>query len=106
MEIYLIRHGECFDSSLDYFSSEKQTMDPPLTPKGMEQAHKLANRIKSINFDKIYSSDLCRAIETAEIIKTYIKTDIIITKNFREINMGEIFTKSWEEFPEIYSQWL
>ena len=53
MEIYLIRHGECFDSTPEYFSSDKHTMDPPLTSKGREQAHKLANSIKDIIFDKI-----------------------------------------------------
>ena len=105
MQIYLIRHGECFNSAPEHFSSIKQTMDPPLTAKGIEQAQKLADRIKSICFDKIYTSDLCRAMDTANIINRN-NAEIIVTKNFREIDMGEVYTKSWDEFPEIYSKWL
>ena len=106
MEIYLIRHGECFNSASKYFSKEKQTMDPPLTSKGIEQAHKLADRIKEVNFDRIYSSDLSRAIETSNIINDCIDSEITITGNFREIDMGELFHKSWDEFPKIHSKWL
>ena len=106
MEIYLIRHGECFKPALEYFSPDKNAMDPPLTSKGTEQAHSLANRISNIYFDKIYSSDLRRAAETAEIINRKINTEVIITRNFREIDMGDLIQKSWQEFPEIYSEWL
>lgn len=34
MEIYLIRHGNCYKSTKEYYNNEKRTMDPPLTPKG------------------------------------------------------------------------
>jgi len=106
MEIYLIRHGECHDSTQDYFSLEKDTMDPPLNPKGIEQANKLAERLKHIHFDRIYTSDLARALLTSKIINNSIKSEIIISENFREIDMGEIFLKSWNSYPEIYSKWL
>ena len=106
MEIYLIRHGECCNSADEYFSTEKQTMDPHLTSKGIEQAKKLAERIKNIHFDIIYTSDLIRAEQTASIINSNLNSNIIITKNFREIDMGELFLKEWNIFPEIHSKWL
>jgi len=81
-------------------------MDPPLTPNGIKQANKLADRLKYIEFDRIYTSDLTRAVETSHIINKYPDANIVITKNFREIDMGEIFLKQWNEFPEIYSKWL
>ncbi|MCL2775556.1 MAG: histidine phosphatase family protein [Oscillospiraceae bacterium] len=106
MEIYLIRHGESFQTSSEYFCEEKQTMNPPLTQKGIEQAHKLADRLKDIKFDKIYASDLDRAVQTADILKSYVNSDIFINKQFREIDMGEIYKKSWNDFPELYSKWI
>jgi broad specificity phosphatase PhoE len=105
MEIYLIRHGECFNSSQEHYSSEKQTMDPPLTPIGVEQAKKLGHKIKDKKFDRIYSSDLIRAIETSRIINESIRSETIITKNFREIDMGSLLFKTWNDYPEIYNKW-
>lgn len=106
MEIYLIRHGNCFDSTVEHFCEEKKTMNPKLTPKGIEQAYKLAERIKDISFDKIYCSDLDRAIQTAEIMQTKISADIVLTKSFHEIDMGDIYKKSWKEYPDIYAKWV
>jgi len=104
MEIYLIRHGESMQSSLEYFCEEKQTMNPPLTSKGVEQAHKLADRLKDVEFDKIYTSDLERAVQTANIINNSVHANIDIYKQFRAIDMGEIHKKSWDDFAEIYSK--
>ncbi|HWT27377.1 MAG TPA: hypothetical protein VN131_05510 [Mobilitalea sp.] len=39
MEIYLIRHGERQDYSLEYYNEEKEIMDSPLTEKGMESTY-------------------------------------------------------------------
>ena len=105
MEIYLIRHGEAFPASSEYFCEEKQTMNPPLTPKGIEQARKLSSRLKEVKFDKIYVSDLDRAMQTANILTSVINAEIVISEQFREIDMGEIFKKSWSAFPELYAKW-
>jgi len=105
MEIYLIRHGESMQSS-EYFCEAKQTINPPLTQKGIEQAHKLADRLKCVAFDRIYTSDLDRAIQTANILNASVNSDVIISKHFREIDMGEIHKKSWDDFPELYSEWI
>lgn len=86
MEIYLIRHGECFPSSPEYFCEEKQTMNPPLTSRGIEQARKLAGRLKNVEIDNIYSSDLVRAIDTANILRDSVHANVIINKAFREID--------------------
>ena len=108
MEIYLIRHGDCFKDTVDYYCRDKQTMNPPLTSKGIDQAHRLADRLKNIPFDKIYCSDLDRAKQTAEIIQTKLNTEIIISVNFREIDFGDIHkeNKTWMDFPEIYRKWI
>ncbi len=43
-------------------------IDTELTPKGIKQTKKAAEELKDIKFDTLYSSDLKRAIKTAEII--------------------------------------
>jgi len=106
MQIYLIRHGESYNPKPEFISKEKNIMDPPLTSNGIKQAYKMVEKLKYIEFDIIYTSDLIRAVETTHILNKSKRSKIIITKNFREINMGEIFLKSWNEFPEIYSKWL
>ena len=106
MEIYLIRHGQCYDSRMDYYNEDKKTMDPPLTDHGIQQAKALSARLANLPFDKIYCSDLARAIQTAEILTSKIKADLIKTEAFREINMGLLYKKSWSEYPDIYDKWI
>ena len=106
MEIYLIRHGESEVSLPVYYNEAKRAMDPPLTEKGILQAGKLADRLGTTPFDVIYSSDLDRAVKTAEILNDKIHADFVISPAFREIDMGAIFTRPWSEFPELHAQWI
>jgi len=105
MEIYLIRHGECDNSSMEYFDEEKQMMNGSLTKKGILQAELLAQRCAEIGFERVYSSDLARAIQTAEKILSLAPCEHTIHPAFREINMGDINKKSWACFPELHARW-
>lgn len=105
MELYLIRHGECYGSDRIYYDEDKRTMDPPLTNRGIQQAKELGQRIAEMAMDRIYCSDLKRAIKTAEIINEYQKKELVITKALREIDYGELYKKSWNDYPEVFSQW-
>lgn len=106
MDIYLIRHGECFAPSFEFYDAEKKAMDPPLTEKGIVQAEQLAARCKTIGFDMVFSSDLTRAMQTAEKMISAAPCVSVATKNFREIDMGDIHAKSWSAFPELHARWL
>jgi len=105
MEVYLIRHGESMQPSLEYFCEKTQATNPPLTQNGIKQAHKLAQRLKHVAFDRIYASDLDRAMQTANILADPVDAGIEICKQFREIHMGELEKKSWDKFPALYSKW-
>jgi broad specificity phosphatase PhoE len=59
--IYLVRHGE-------YDWDNQPSPLKGLTPRGVQQARLTAQRLRSVPATAIYSSDLMRAIETAEII--------------------------------------
>lgn len=105
MQLYLFRHEDCAAPSIRHYDSEKRTMNPPLTALGIEQARKLSQRCRDLKFDVILTSDLCRAQQTAEILNESCQSTVIPNKAFREIDMGDIHTKSWEAFPDIYARW-
>lgn len=65
MEIYIIRHGE---TDWNVEGKIQGQTNSNLTEKGIEQAHRTAEKLKNINFSALYSSDLNRAMKTAEIL--------------------------------------
>ncbi len=80
MNIYFVRHGQTeFNASNTY-----QPLDSKLSEKGIEQAQFVANRFKDIEIDVVFSSDLNRAVQTAEIINTHVKKEHIQLENLRE----------------------
>lgn len=84
-KIYLARHGE---SQWNVLNKVQGQTDIPLTDKGISQAKLLGKRLVGENIEKIYSSDLSRAYETAQIIGKIINVEVETMKEFREINFG------------------
>lgn len=105
MDIYLIRHGECCENKETYYDTMMRTMNPPLTGRGIQQAQFLAKRLADMPFDLLYASDLRRAVETMEIVNGQLQAKVVVTESFREIDMGEVLTKSWDAFPELHRRW-
>ena len=65
--IYLVRHGEAGDDRLEEVNySPKNEYDKPLTKLGINQAQKLSKVFKRVEFDRSFTSDYLRAIETFE----------------------------------------
>jgi broad specificity phosphatase PhoE len=87
MRLTIVRHGEVMEE-----------VDPNLTELGKRQVTELAKKLKKEKIDKIYSSDLKRTIETAEIIGKERKQNIEFTKILREVQdeIIEIPKKDWE----------
>ena len=83
--LYLVRHGETDWNARKLIQGHK---DIPLNEKGRVQAKKLADELKGIDFDKIYSSDLKRASQTAEIIAQERNLKVITSSNLRERDFG------------------
>jgi len=81
----LIRHG------VTDWNNEHRTQgqtDVPLNDEGRRQAELLAKRMKNEDWDLIYSSDLSRALETAEIIGRENNIEVKIDLRLREVNCG------------------
>ena len=62
--------------------------DPPLNDAGLEQARALAEQLRSMPFDAVFSSDLRRAHETAEIVAAPHEVPVIADRGLREIDIG------------------
>jgi broad specificity phosphatase PhoE len=62
--------------------------DPPLNDLGRRQATGLAGRLAHVEIDALYSSDLRRAYETAEIIGAAKGLEITAEPDLREIDVG------------------
>lgn len=66
--IYIIRHGRTEMNSRKALQGKS---DSPLDGEGIRQAAEAAERLSGITFDRVYSSPLRRAVQTAEIIAPY-----------------------------------
>ncbi len=62
--------------------------DPPLGAPGLEQAHRLAERLRDVPFDAAYSSDLKRCLMTAEVIADALGVGVRPDERLREIDTG------------------
>lgn len=86
--VYFTRHGK---TMLNTMERAQGWSDAPLTPAGIEVAEAVGKGIgDSINFDKVYSSDSGRAIETAELIVKNAgqKVPVEKDKRLKEFNFG------------------
>lgn len=84
--ITLVRHGES-----DWNEShlvQGQNNDARLTARGQEQAQLVAESLRSLGFDYLFTSDLDRAEETASIIGTTLGLTPEIDTLLRERSFG------------------
>ena len=87
MKIYLARHGESVGNSQKLIFG---VSDYPLTEKGIMQAERLRDKLKSIDFSECYTSELSRAYVTAEICLKNRKKNITKLTGLNEQNLGAL----------------
>ena len=104
--IFLARHGESDWNVEKRFQGHS---DRPLTERGREQAHALADLVGSEKIDAVYTSPLSRARETAEIVAARAGLKAVALPELREVDTG-----SWSglsradveaRFPEGFARW-
>ena len=104
--IYIVRHGQ---TEWNLLGKTQGHGNSDLTPKGIEQAELLADSMTKYPIDYIYSSDLGRAYQTAEIIGNKLNIEVEKTEALREMNFGTwegiIIKDIIEEDPELYKMW-
>lgn len=90
-KIYLLRHGQ---SEWNLLGKVQGQSDIELNDKGIEQAQKAAKVFLDKEIDAIYSSDLKRAYQTAEIVGDKLNLKVNTLCGIREMNFG-----TWEGLP-------
>lgn len=108
MAIYLARHGE---TDWNLKGLIQGHTDIPLNETGKQQAYELAAAIKDkgISINRIYSSDMKRARETAEIVAKELLVEAQALKGIQEVNLGRWEGHTWKQvrelFPDEYRVW-
>lgn len=102
--LYIVRHGQT-DWNVQHITQGET--DIPLNEEGIKQAQAMANNLKDIKFDAIFSSDLIRAKRTAEIITLEKQLAVETTQLLRERRYGKLngqpyslmkgFNDAWED---------
>ncbi len=104
MKIFLVRHGQDDSSVRGGWSNS------PLTDAGVRESVDLANEIcrnaEYYNIGRIFSSDIVRAEQTANIIAEKLGLTVEFTPQFREVNNGELAglknSVADEKYPNLY----
>jgi len=89
--IYLVRHGETVDNVRRIMQGQTQG---ELTEHGRQQAQQVAERLAGEHIDAVVSSDLRRAVQTAEIISAPHRLPVLTTPLLRE--------RDWGSFTGLY----
>lgn len=106
-DFYIFRHGETD------FNKEKRWqgcgVDAELNAEGIRQAEELAERLVPLALEHIYSSNLKRALETAQICAKRLNIGLDIVPNLREGCFGEaegmLKSEIAVRYAEIYKDW-
>lgn len=101
--LLLVRHGET-----ELRSSERLwgSTDVELSADGLKQAEKLRDRLAEEKIDVIYSSNLKRALVTAETIASRHQLDIIPCDELHEIDFGDTEGLTYEEINRLYPEYV
>ena len=94
LKLYIVRHGETEWNVIKRFQGQLNT---PLTEKGMEKLGKTGKKLKNILFDQVYTSELERTVNSAEIIlneNNGYKNNKLELQKLAELN--EVYFGVWQ----------
>lgn len=101
--LYLVRHGQSAGNAEGRFGGHSPT---PLSELGKQQAETTASALSKEKIEAIYSSDLLRALQTAQPLADKLNLPVIAHSAFRERKVGVLegltFDESKERFPQDY----
>jgi len=104
--LILIRHGE---TEWNVEGRYQGQADPPLNQRGLAQAHQLAQKLRGVGLDVLYSSPLRRALQTAQILAEALDVPLHTEPRLMEIHQGEwqtlLYTEIAARYPELFDRW-
>jgi broad specificity phosphatase PhoE len=103
MILYLVRHGESIDNRDNILSGWSQAS---LSPSGIADAKRAGEFLQKVAADKIYTSDLPRAVETCQNALPGAEYEALPL--IREINIGSLTNlpsnDAWAQFGSFMGQ--
>ena len=109
MKLLLTRHGQTDWNIARRYQGHSNT---GLNQTGVRQAELLANRLSAEIIHAIYSSDLSRAVDTANRIQRLQQTAKAVATDmrWRELSFGDWEGMTYEEMsahsPELFDAWM
>lgn len=101
---YFARHGRSENNDLRLNDSWPDIMHYPLTEKGITQSELGAEKLEQLGgLDLIFSSDITRCKQTAEIYSKVLKAEIKFDERLREVQCGIYNGKTYEEIWKYFS---
>ncbi len=104
MKLYFVRHGKTLWNLERRFQGASG--DSPLLEESIETLKKLGKYLQEIPFDVIYSSDLPRAVTSAQIIQSQLKDSCPLkeTPSLREWQLGKLEGAKFATLKAIYPE--
>ncbi len=103
LTLLLTRHGAAAQGDVMLGGQ----LDVPLMPQGREEAAALARRLNGVRIDRIVSSPMLRALETAQIVAT--GRPVEVDARLRELDYGRWEGLTYAEIdahdPELRTRW-
>jgi broad specificity phosphatase PhoE len=104
--LILIRHGE---TDWNVEGRYQGQADPPLNQRGLAQARQLAQKLRDVGLDVLYSSPLRRALQTAQILAEALDVPLHTEPRLMEIHQGKwqtlLYTEIAARYPELFDRW-
>ena len=104
--IYIIRHGLTESNRKKIYAGWSKE---GLCQEGINAILEVGKKLKTFKIDKILSSPIKRAVQTARVINSYINKDIEIEDDLKEMKMGPWEGLSEDEvaekFPDKWKIW-
>ena len=104
--VYLVRHGTTEWNQEEIFRGR---VDCKLNATGQAEAKALAEYLRGVHLDAVYSSPLSRARETAQAIAGVQRLQVIPEPAFIDIDFGEWhglpLKEAKEKYTDLYRAW-
>ena len=100
MRFILVRHCETD------WNVEKRLQghtDIELNNKGRDQAKNLVEKIIPLGVNRIVSSDLKRAVQSAEVLSSHLQIPILLDERLRECKFGKLEGLTWPEIEQTFN---
>lgn len=100
-QLIMVRHGQ---TQWNLKLIRQGHLDSPLTEMGLAQAKALGDRLARETFSALYSSDLGRAVQTAQMIAAATGHEIVTDPRLRERHLGIFQGLNGDELKEKYPE--